>query len=400
MRLVSIATKAFFIGWAAVSLAACGSGAAGPVGAPGTVGQNGSPGGTGPGGAAGIAGAPGAAGAPGPSGAPGAPGSPGPAGSPGPPGASGSPAPTAAPVQGGFSLATTATVNGLTVDARGNLWVLFYDPGAGRFAVDEFSPGSIAATPGRYSTPVPSLTAAGLQADGTAPLGFAVDGSGNVFLSSTPSMAFAGFLDAFTAPVANGAPVASRLIFPVGRITPDQVAVDASGVIYTSISASAPALATLIFAGGALTQGANVTGSAIVSPVALANDTAGNVFELDDDTRVGGSNVRLNAITGAAVTRTAQLPMSVGPRALAHDPATDYTYVLSNNGALVLNVYAPVVGTNATLLPLATLFLSQTAASGIAVDANFVYIPSANNVTLYPKYDPLRPYAAWRRARR
>jgi hypothetical protein len=83
---------------------------------------------------------------------------------------------------------------------------------------------------------------------------------------------------------------------------------------------------------------------------------------------------------------------------LAHDPATDYTYVLSDDGAVAVNVYAPVVGTTTTVLPLATLFLAQQAynVSSIAVDANYVYIPSSNNVTLYPKYDPTKPYAAWR----
>ncbi len=353
-------------------------------------------------GAAGPSGVPGLTGSAGSSGVPGATGSPGVAGSPGPvgsPGATGSPgvagvgAATPAPAQGGFSLATTSLVNGVTVDVHGNVWLLYADGTTGNFAIDEYAAGSIVASPGRYSAPVPILNAQ-LQIGTQAPLGFAVDGTGNVFVGGAPS--YYDDVYAMSAPVTNNAPVASTFAVGLGSTAPDQIAVDATGLIYTT--STTPSIFTVTFQNGTLTQSSNIGGPAIVGPVAITNDAAGNVFELDSDGAAGGYNVRLNAIGGGAVTRTAQLPLSVHASQLAHDPATDYTYVLSDDGAVALNVYAPVVGTTTTVLPLATLFLAQQAynVSSIAIDANYVYIPSSNNVTLYPKYDPTKPYAAWR----
>jgi sugar lactone lactonase YvrE len=317
--------------------------------------------------------------------------SPGPAGPPGP---AGSPGPTAAPAQGGFSLAATSKVNGLTIDTHGNLWVLYADSVTGNFAVDKFAPGSITATPRQYSTPAPELDAQ-LALGNQPPLGLAVDTSGNVFVGGSPS--YYDDVYAFAAPVANGASAASTYAIGFTTTAPDQIAVDASGLVYTTVRASPAAINSMTYAAGTFTTDAFITGSAIVSPVAIVNDSAGNIFELDSD----GSDVRLNALASGTVTRTAQLPLSVTASQLAHDPATDYTYVLSDDGAEALNVYAPFSGTNTTLLPMATLYLSQKAfnVSGIAVDANFVYVPSANNVTIYPKYDPTKPYAAWRSRR-
>jgi hypothetical protein len=369
-----------------VAFAACGSGASGPMGAPGSTGAQGAAG----------SGLPGAAGSPGPGGSAGSPGPGGSAGSPGPagsPGAPGSPLPTAVPAQGGFSLATTSTVAGLTVDAHADLWVLSSDNVTGNFAVEEFGPGAITATPGQYSNPTPLFndqTLVGVQ----TPLGFAVDSTGDVFIAGAPS--YYDEIYAIGAPVTNAEPITSTIALGLSAVAPEEIAIDATGVIYaTSFS---PQIFTLTYTNATLAIGPSITGSAIVSPVALVNDSAGNVFEIDSDANAGGSNVRLNALGNGVVTRTAQLPLSVHPGQLAHDPATDYTYVLSDDGAVAINVYAPFTGTTRTLLPMATLFLSQQAfnVSGIAVDANYVYVPSANNVTLYPKYDPTKPYAGWR----
>jgi hypothetical protein len=297
------------------------------------------------------------------------------------------------PAQGGFSLATTSTVSGLTVDTHGNLWVLYADGITTNFAVEEFAAGSIAPSVGQYSTPVPVLNDQ-LQIAVQAPLGFAVDTSGDVF-GAVPQNS--DELYAIAAPVVNNAPVASDSFPVLAGVAPDEIAVDASGRIYAT--GAGPNIFTYTYTNSTLNQGQTVVDLAtIVAPVAIVNDSAGNIFEIDNDSGFGGSNVRVNGIANGAVARSAQLPLSVHAGQLAHDPTTDYTYVLSDDGAVALNVYPPFSGTTSTLLPMATLLLSQQAfnVSGIALDANYVYIPSANNVTLYPKYDPTKPYAGWR----
>jgi hypothetical protein len=303
------------------------------------------------------------------------------------------------PAQGGFSLATTSTVSGLTVDTHGNLWVLYADGITMNFAVEEFAPGSIVARAGQYATPTPLLNDE-TQVGAQTPLGFAVNSIGDVFIAGAPS--YYDEIYAIPAPLANPAPVAAGLDIGLESTTPEEIGIDASGVIYatSTFNASQIYTATYTDSTATFTLGPSVGGSAIAAPIALVNDSAGNIFEIDNDSGLTppGNNVRLNGIANGAVVRTAQLPLSVHPGQLAHDPTTDYTYVLSDDGAVALNVYPSFSGTTSTLLPMATLFLSQQAfnVSGIALDANYVYIPSANNVTLYPKYDPTKPYAGWR----
>jgi hypothetical protein len=259
----------------------------------------------------------------------------------------------------------------MTIDVHGKLWLMYIDNATGEFAVDEFVPGSFAPTPGAYSSPVPALSADLQLAPTFVPRGFAVDSVGDVFIANAAFGASNSTLYGFAAPLANNAPVAATQVYSGYSLT-QALAVDATNKIFTA--QSPPQISTATFTGSSFTAGSPVTGSAIVEPVAIANDGAGNIFETD-----ANGQTRLNAIAGGSVTKTAVLAFGAAG-AFAHDATSDYTYILTDNGGYALNVYAP--------------FTQEP--TEITVDANYVYISSANNVTLYPKYNPLKPYAAWR----
>lgn len=345
-------------------------------------------------------------GVPGSNGTVGAVGVPGAAGTPGTPGSPGAPGPvtTPAPAIGGFSVASMSVIYGMTFDPTGNLWLLSQNT-TGSFDVNEFTSASIVASPGAYSSPTPALFAQNVLPNSPA-YGFAVDTAGDVFVGNGNG------INAFVSPLMTGkTPTTTAFTFSRQYpAAPNELALDAAGTLYAIPNSAA--IDTFSNTAGVIAPGAPITGAAIVNPNAITSDSAGNLLELENtasysqNTNIGNctinsftSGTSTGAATYGSFTTSAQIPISDYCGKAVYDKATGYTYAISYDGNQQIAVYAPYSGTTSSLLPIATISLGQYANSvgTIAVDTKYLYVANHNNVTLYPKYDPLHPYASYRK---
>lgn len=343
-----------------------------------------------------IAGPPGPVGTPGPAGSPGNNGSPGPvgstgpAGSPGPPGPTGSPGPLTTPAAAQGGLTGFNDVINFTTDKTGNLWVLYYDAN-GKVDVDEYAPGAV--TKGTYTMPAPLQRVVGLTSlSNYRSSSFGVDSKGDIFVGQNSQ------IYAYSAPLTPG--VATTSINANTNSNSPQnnanLAVDSNDVLYALLSTTPKGIDTYTYVANTFVAGPRILNPAIVNPGTISSGGSASVLEVENALSYNNRIPVLNTFTNSALTNSFSAPLSSYAYNAVTDRFTAYTYTLNYDGNYVAQVYAPNQPNNATVLPIAAIFLTAFS-SEIVVDASYVYIATVGSITAYPKYDPAHPYSGYRK---
>lgn len=322
----------------------------------------------------------------GPTGAPGTAGPSGTAGVPGTPGPTGSPGPQSTPARALGGITGLNDVTSMTVDPNGNLWVEYTDA-TNSVNVAEYLKGAI--TVGVYTSPTPAIHASGLPNSNAT--GIAVDAAGNVFLGSGST------LYGFAAPLVTGETPATiaNAFSNSGATSTNQLAVDASGLIYATTNT--PSLARYTFVANAFVAGTPITGASISQPNALSSDGTNNVLEIENSS--GNTTFNSFASGSTAPSLSYGAPLSASSYDAIHDPSSGYTYALSYDANEFVEVYPAAIVNGSSVAPIATIKLSAYTGNGaFALDANYLYIATTGGtISAYPKYDPLHPYGGYRK---
>jgi hypothetical protein len=302
----------------------------------------------------------------------------------------------------------------MTVDPKGNLWVA-YNPASnyyaarerhnakagGRYvfsastdgvAVAEYLAGTVTTAAG-FASPPPQYDAI-LTTNFDFINGFAVDGSGNVFVGQDNQ------IEAFPAPASSAeTPAAVANTFP-GTYNTEALGISGGTIYALDVPSPAPSsTATTVvqpytFTGGALVPGAPIVPAGFTSPTVFVGDYAG-VITSETSAMLGGPptlSVFLAPSTGVPVSSNLLAEQSGPYNSLARDPATGDVYFLSGDGTPAVVVYAPS-GTNA--LASVAYFLLPSYAIAATVDANFLYVALYDGtISAYPKYNAAAPYDA------
>ena len=244
----------------------------------------------------------------------------------------------------GNMAALTATVGvvsnpqGLAVDASGNLYIA----DAGNNVVRKIlaSNGSMAIVAGNGSPGYSgdNNPATGTNAELNAPVGVAVDGSGNIYISDTGN-------NAIREVVASSGNIVTLPSIPGGTLNkPQGVAIDALGNLYIADAGNnvvrevtATGLITVAGNGTAAYTGDNgpATGAALKAPAAMAVDASGNLFIADN----GNNAVRAANPVFASVTANS---VSFPATAIAANSATVNVYVQATANETLTSVIVPL----------------------------------------------------------
>ena len=334
----------------------------------------------------------------GPAGPPGGSGSPGPVGSQGPGGNNGSPGPTGPPGPVGAPGPVTtpaAVIGGLTgfnniinatTDKAGNMWVLYSDI-AGNLDVNEYAAGAV--VPGAYANPTPLVKVVGLTGSGTGGNSFAVDSKGDVFLT------YQNTIYVYAAPLTPGAPTTSvaASLSSNGPNRDHRIAVYANDTLYALINSPTSKMSTYTYADLVLTAGAPVISPAIVNPGTISSDGSPNLLETEN----AYGEPTFNTFTNSVLTASFTAPQARYSYDAKIDMTTGYLYQLSYDGNQIIGVYPPGIPNNASVPPIATIFLNAYVGDvGVVLsDAKYIYTATQSSISAYPKYDPLHPYSGY-----
>ena len=244
--------------------------------------------------------------------------------------------------------------------------------------------------------PTPALSVAvnpvSAPSSGNAFDGFAVDGTGDVFIG------YGNEVNAYKAPISAGEVPATAANSFAFQGYGNALTVDSSSKVYATGS---NAINTFTYNGSApasLIPGTALAGTAIVQPETLFSDGS-SLYDLDYTNQ---NQVVVNTFpAGSTGTTSASFsyPLSTQASAAARDAANGYTYILSYDGIQVVEVYAPTTATSGALIPTAQIVIGPYAQSTLAVDSSYLYVVSYNSgtITAYPRFDPAHPYGIYRK---
>jgi len=210
-------------------------------------------------------------------------------------GASGNATPTATIETGGIPGVTN--LYGIALDGAGNIYVTKPGP--------NFSGGSITVyAAGASGNATPVATIAGDNTGLNFPLGIALDGAGNIYVTNWGTNSITVY-----AAGASGNATPTATITSAGLIQPRGIALDGAGNIYVASQFSNSITVYAAGASGNATPTATIAGgnTGLFSPVGIALDAAGNIYVTSANVNGGNSIMIYAAGASGNATPTATI---------------------------------------------------------------------------------------------